>query len=261
MRLAHVITLSLVGALGIWSVPPAGAVELTVLLNQATETGVREMAAAYEKATGNKINVSFEVGAALYRKISTGGPGDLASLGMGQFDELLKNGSVLAGSVVEYGRVGNGVAIKAGALKRDISTPDGFKQAMLNARSIGHTNAGTGPFNTRLFQKLGIYDQIKGKIKIIDGKLVAAAVADGDVEIGIQQTNVIQPYPGSEYLGPLPPALMEYGGVGIGVLKASQHPDEARAFAKFMGDPANVGLLIKAAMEPPAKAAMQALTR
>jgi molybdate transport system substrate-binding protein len=251
MRLGtHVITLGLVGAVGMWSLPSAHAVELTVLLNQATETGVRELATAFEKTTGNKVNVKFEVGAALYRNINAGASGDLTSLGLGQFDEFVKNGKVLAGSVVEYGRVGNGVAIKAGGVKRDISTPDGFKQAMLNAKSIGHTNAGTGPFNTKLFQKLGIYDQIKSKIKIVEGKLVAAAVADGDVEIGIQQTNVIQPYAGTEYLGPLPPALMEYGRVGIGVLAATQHPDEARAFARFMADPANVGLLRKAAMEP-----------
>src|SRR5207302_4150720 len=111
--------------------------------------------------------------------------------------------------------------------KRDISTPEAFKQAMLNSRSIGHTNAGTGPFNTRLFQKLGIYDFVKGKVKIIEGRPVAAAVAAGDVEIGIQQTNVIQPFPGTIYLGPLPPELMEYGRFGAGVLTVSKEPEVA----------------------------------
>ena len=123
---------------------------------------------------------------------------------------------------------------------------------MLNAKSIGHTNAGTGPFNTRLFQKLGIYDQIKDKIKIITGKLVAVAVADGDVEIGIQQTNVIQPVAGTQYLGPLPPDLIEYGHIGVAVRNVSKNPDEARAFIKFMTSPEAAALLRKGAMEPPA---------
>jgi molybdate transport system substrate-binding protein len=149
--------------------------------------------------------------------------------------------------------VGNGVAVKAGAPKPDISTAEAFKQAMLNAKSIGHTNAGTGPFNTRLFQKLGIYDQIKSKITIVEGRLVAAAVAAGDIEIGIQQTNVIQPYPGTEYLGALPAELMEYGRVGVGLLTASKQQEVATAFIKFMADPANASLLRKAAMEPLAK--------
>ena len=115
--------------------------------------------------------------------------------------------------------------MKAGAPKPDISTVEGFKQAMLNAKSIGHSNAGTGPFNTKLFQKLGIYDQIKDKIKIIEGRPVATAVAAGDVEIGIQQTNVIQPVAGTEYLGPLPAELMEYGRFGVGVLTVSKEPE------------------------------------
>ena len=246
------LALSLLAAVGIISDRPAQSAEITVLLNQATESGVRELAAGFEKASGHKVNVSFQGGPALNQKINAG-EGDLTSLGLAQFDDFIKNGKVVAGSVVEYGRVGNGVAVKTGAPKPDISTPEAFKQAMLNAKSIGHTNAGTGPFNTRLFQKLGIYDQIKSKITIVEGRLVAAAVAAGDIEIGIQQTHVIQPYPGSEYLGPLPAELMEYGKVGVGVLTSSKQPEVAAAFTKFMGDPANAALLRKGAMEPPAR--------
>src|SRR5881296_1097177 len=152
----------------------AQAAEIVVYLNQATESGVKEMAAAFEKATGNKVNVSFQGGPNLNQKINEGTTGDVTSLGLGQFDEFVKSGKVVNGSVVEYARVGNGVAVKAGAPKPDISTPEAFKQAMLNAKSIGHTNAGTGPFNTRLFQKLGIYDQIKGRIKIVEGRVAEA---------------------------------------------------------------------------------------
>ena len=96
-------------------------------------------------------------------------------------------------------------------------------------------------------------EAIKDKIKLSEGRPVASYVASGEVEIGIQQTNVIQPFPGTEYLGPLPAELMEYGLVGIGLLTASKQPEVANAFIKFMADPANAALLGKAAMEPPAK--------
>ena len=248
MRLStNAVMLSLVVALGIGSVCPARSAEITVFLNQATASGVRELAAGFEKATGHKVDVSFQGGPALNQKIVSGAPGDLVSLSLDQFDDYVKQGKVVAGSVVEYARVGNGVAVKAGAATPDISTPEAFKRAMLDAKSIGHTNAGTGPFNTRLFQKLGIYDEIKDKIKIIQGRLVA--VAAGDVEIGIQQTNVIQPVAGTEYLGPLPPELMEYGRVGVGLLTASKQPEVASAFIKFMADPVNAALLRKGDME------------
>src|SRR4030081_2594059 len=115
------VTLGLLGALGLWDQAPANAAEITVLLNQATESGVRELAAGFEKASGHKVNVSFQGGPALNQKINAG-EGDLASLGLAQFDDFVKNGKVVAGSVVEYGRVGNGVAVKAGASKPDIAT-------------------------------------------------------------------------------------------------------------------------------------------
>ena len=245
------VALALIGAVALIDNGPAQAAEITVLLNQATESGVRELAAAFEKATGNKVIVSFQGGPALGQKVNSG-EGDLVSSGLAQINDWVKSGKIVASTAVEYAKVGNGVAVKTGAAKPDISTPEAFKQAMLNAKSIGHTNAGTGPFNTRMFQKLGIYDQIKDKIKIVEGKLVAAAVADGDVEIGIQQTNVIQPHAGTIYLGPLPTELMKYGKIGMGVLTGSRQPEVAAAFAKFAADPANAGLLRKGAMEPPA---------
>jgi molybdate transport system substrate-binding protein len=244
--------LCLAVASAIGSAGPAGAAEITVLCNQATGSGVRELASRYEQTTGQKVNVSLEAPGALYEKVAAGAPGDVVSMLLHEFDDYLKSGRVVAGTVVEYARVGNGVAVKSGATRPDISTPEAFKRAMLDARSIGHTMAGTGPFNTRVFRKLGIYDQIEDKIKIIrGGTLVAAAVANGDVEIGIQQTNVIQPYPGTDYLGPLPPELAEYGRPSVGLLAVSQQQEAARAFIKFTADPANAALFRNASMEPP----------
>jgi molybdate transport system substrate-binding protein len=237
---------------GMLSLGSASAAEITVLANQGALSGIKDLAAGFERATGNKVIVDLKQGNALAQAIDTDAAADVTTNTIDQFDDLVKRGKVVAGSWVEFARAGNGVAVKEGALRRDISTPEAFKQAMLNSRSIGHTNAGTGPFNTRLFMKLGIYDQVKPKVKIVVGKLVAAAVADGDVEIGIQQTNVIQPHPGTIYLGPLPPALMEYGRFGAGLLKVSKEPEVAKAFIKYMAAPENVPLVRKSAMEPPA---------
>jgi molybdate transport system substrate-binding protein len=229
----------------------AGAAEITVLTSQGCMSAVRDLAAGFEKATGNKVNVSFEAGNALNEKINANAPADLVTNTLDSFDDMIQRGKIVSGSVVEFARAGNGVAIKAGSLKRDISTPEAFKQAMLNSGSIGHTNAGTGPFNTKLFQKLGIYDMVKGKVKIIVGRPVAAAVADGTVEIGIQQTNVIQPFAGTEYLGPLPTELVEYGRFGAGVLTVAKEAETAKAFIKFMAAPENAPLIRKSAMETP----------
>jgi molybdate transport system substrate-binding protein len=93
--------------------------------------------------------------------------------------------------------------------------------------------------------------EIKDKIKIIQGKPLAVAVADSEVEIGIQQTNVIQPVAGTQYLGPLPPDLIEYGHLGVAVRNVSKNQDAARELIKFMTSPEAAALLRKTAMEPP----------
>ena len=63
-------------------------------------------------------------------------------------------------------------------------------------------------------------------------------MAAGDVEIGIQQTNVIQPVAGHRSIcGPLPTELMEYGRFGAGLLTVSKEPEVAKAFIKFMAAP------------------------
>jgi molybdate transport system substrate-binding protein len=248
---AKVAVATMTGMLGVTGT--ALAAEITILANQGAVSGVRDLAAGFERASGHKVVVSFEQGPAMNQKIESNAPADVVTLVLDQFDDLIKRGKVVPGTVAEFARAGNGVAVKAGAPKPDISTPDAFKQAMLNAKSIGHTNAGTGPFNTKLFQKLGIYEQIKDKIKIIEGRPVAAAVAAGDIELGIQQTNVIQPFAGTEYLGPLPAALIEYGQFGAALLTVSKEPEAAKALIKFMAAPENAALVRKSAMEPPAR--------
>jgi molybdate transport system substrate-binding protein len=247
------ITFGLLTALGLLSQTPTQAAEVTILVNQGALSGVRDLAAGFETASGHKVVIDFVGIPQQNEKIATDAPGDVVVNFLPTFEDLAKNGKVVAGTVVEFARAGNGVAVKAGAPKPDISTPEAFKQAMLNAKSIGHSNAGTGPYNTRMFQKLGIYDQIKDKIKIVQGKPVAVAVADGEVEIGIQQTNVIQPVAGTQYLGPLPPELMEYGRFGIAVRNVSKNQDVAKALIAFMVSPEAAALLRKSAMEPPAR--------
>jgi molybdate transport system substrate-binding protein len=250
MQRTNVVSLVLIAALVLWSNVPAQAAEITILVNQGALSGVRDLAAGFEKASGHKVVIDFLGNPELAEKINNDAPGDVVVNFMPVFEDLIKRNKVV-GSVVEFARAGNGVAVKAGAPKPDISTAEGFKRAMLNAKSIGHSNAGTGPYNTRLFQKLGIYDQIKDKIKIIQGKPVAVAVADGEVEIGIQQTNVIQPVAGTQYLGPLPPDLIEYGHFGVAVRNVSKNQDLARELIKFMTSPEAAALLRKTAMEPP----------
>ncbi len=231
----------------------ARSAEIIILANPGAASAVRELAQAFERTSGHKIIIRQHQRAEMNAQVESNAPADLISSFIEQFDDLVKRGKVVPDAIAEFARAGNGVAVKAGAAKPDISSAEGFRRAMLAAHSIGHSANGTGPYNTQLFQRMGIYEQIKSKIKIIEGRPVAAAVAAGDVEIGIQQTNVIQPMEGTIYLGPLPPELIEYGRFGVGLMSIAKSPLEARAFMAFMTSPEAAPLIRKSSMDIPAK--------
>ena len=58
--------------------------------------------------------------------------------------QLITDGQVLANSRVELARSGIGMAVRAGAPKPDISTPDALKRALLQAKSIAYPPASAG---------------------------------------------------------------------------------------------------------------------
>ena len=108
---------------------------------------------------------------------------------------------------------------------------------MLKAKSIGYSKSGSGLIAERGLKQLGIFDQVKDKVRYLEGTPVAVFVAKGEVEIGMQQSNAIVPVAGAEYAGPLPGELQEYLYFSVGVLTISKQPDVAREFIKFMASP------------------------
>src|SRR5260370_17144640 len=76
------------------SLPQAAAVaaELVVLTNQGATPGVRELAAAFEHASGHKVTVIQEDAAALERRLNSNGPADLITSNPAPIEELIRKG-------------------------------------------------------------------------------------------------------------------------------------------------------------------------
>ena len=74
-------------------------------------------------------------------------------------------------------QAGVGVAVKAGAPKPDISTPEAFKRAVLAAKSIAYSRTGaSGIIAAKLMDRLGLAEQLRDKTKLVDGVLHQAEV-------------------------------------------------------------------------------------
>jgi molybdate transport system substrate-binding protein len=236
--------------LGVSVERPAQAAEITVRAGMGVVSSVRDLAPAFEKMTGHKVIVIFDPTPVMNEKINSGAPADIAAVQPQQVDELIKQGKMVAGTHTNFAQAGVGVAVKAGAPKPDISTVAAFKTAMLNAKSIGYSQGGSGTISARVMEKLGIADQLKARTHFIDGRPVAEDVAKGLVEVGLQQINVIIPVEGADYVGPLPKELQETVKFAGGVLTVAKEPEVARAFLRFIASPEAAPLIRKSAMEP-----------
>jgi molybdate transport system substrate-binding protein len=227
----------------------AQAAEIKVLASTAVKTVLEELGPQFEKATGNKVAFAFAPAAVLKKQIDQGAIFDIAILTRPLTDGLAGEGKIdMTRTTIAH--AGIGVAIHKGAPKPDIGTTVAFKRALLSAKSVGFTAAGaSGVYLKTLFEKLGIADELKPKLKLLQGGAGEAA-ANGEVEIGMTQISEILPYANAELVGPLPSDIQSYTYFTAGVSVASKEADAAKAFIKFLAAPAALTVIKAKGMEP-----------
>jgi len=239
----------IVGALGLTTHGAAAPAELVILTNQGATPGVRALADAFERASGNKVTVVQVEGDALARRIESGSA-DLVTGNPETLEPLVKSGKAVASTVTPFVLAGLGLSVRAGAPKPDISTVDAYKAALLKAKSIGYSRGCSGTHVAEGIARLGLTEQLKAKTTFTSGGPVTDYLARGDFEIGIQQTNIMAGVPGTDYVGPLPGFLNTPCPSSVALLTASKQPDAAREMIKFMISPAAAPLLRKTHVEP-----------
>lgn len=165
--------------------------------------------------------------------------------------DLIKEGSIVADSRVELARSGIGMAIRAGAPTPDISTVDGLRRALLQAKSVAFSAQVSGLYlSNELFPRLGIAEQMKPKSKVIELERVGAVVARGEAEMGFQQISELLPIAGIEYVGPLPAEVQRITLFSAGIATGARNPAGAHALIAFLASPDAARVMTKYGLEP-----------
>src|SRR5216684_3262047 len=234
------------------SLPHAAAVaaELVVLTNQGATPGVRELAAAFERASGHKVTVIQEDGAALERRLNSNGPADLITSNPAPIEELIRKGKVVAGAATPFVLAGLGLSVRAGAARPDISTVAAYKAALLAAKSIGYSRGCSGTHAAQGIAELGLTETLKSKTVFTGNGPVIDYLAKGDFDLGIQQHNIMLGVPGTEYVGEPPGSMNKPCPSSVALMTLSKEPEAARAFMRFMVSPEAAPLLRKTHVEP-----------
>jgi molybdate transport system substrate-binding protein len=230
----------------------ARAVELRVIAGGSLTTLLNdELRPQFEKASGHKLSIHFDSTPNIIARVNSGTPFDLAIVPVDVFKDPAAKAHFVPGPTIDIARVGYGVAVRAGAPRPDVSTPDALKKTLLDASSIALVpSSAAGAYVIKVFERLGIADEMKAKTRAQAGPpQIAPAVAKGEAELGVFLTNVLMA-PGVELAGSFPADLQQELVFTAAVASEAREADAAQAFIHFLTTPAAAAIIKAGGMNP-----------
>ena len=164
-------------------------------------------------------------------QLRSGIPADVVILAREGLGGAHHRGPDCPGTDVDLARSVIGMVVRAGAPKPDIRTVDGFKQALVRAKSVAMSSSTSGVYlTTKLFPRLGIAEEMAKK-SLSTG---AAAVGRGEAEIGLQQVSELLPIEGVTFVGTIPEEIQYVTTYAAGIVAGSQQIDAARRLIAYL---------------------------
>jgi molybdate transport system substrate-binding protein len=242
MRRSSLITalmgVALMGVALMASAAGAKAAELKVLAGSSMTDSMGELGPMFQRSTGHKLTFQFGGTPDLIKQATSGAPFDLAVVPVDVMKDAGARATFEAGPTTNVARVGYGVAYRTGTPKPDVSTADAMKQTLLKAQSVSlYPESAAGAYVLKTFERLGIAEAMKAKIKPQPPGQIAAAVAKGDAEVAVFLTNLLIA-PGVELAGPFPAELQQDLVVTAAVAANAKEAEAAKAFIDFLKTPA-----------------------
>jgi len=221
---------------------------IKVMLSAAFKEAYLELVPPFERASGLKVENLWVPSVQMMNRLKGGETVDLVILSAAALEDLRKAGIV--SERTDLAKSGIGVAVKAGAPRPDISSGEALKRAVLAAKGIAYSTGPSGIYLIKLFERMGIAEQIKSRVKQVQGVPAGSIVARGEAELAFQQVSELLPVPGIDLVGPLPPDVQEITIFAAGLHAKAPHPDAARALITHLTAPAAASVIRKKGMEP-----------
>lgn len=232
------------------------AADVRVMISGGFSEAYRVLVPAFETASGHKVLTAYGASMgtspdAIPVRLARGEPADVLIMVGPALDDLAAKGGVLATSRVELARSGIGMAVRKGAARPDISSAEGLKRALLEAKTVAYSESASGVYiSNELFARFGIVEQMKGRTRTVVGERVGNVVARGEADIGFQQISELKPIAGIDLVGPLPAEVQKITLFAAGIAAQSKEADAGRALIAFLSSPAARGIVAASGLEP-----------
>jgi molybdate transport system substrate-binding protein len=224
--------------------------QISVMLSAAFKEAYLELVPQFERAAGHKVDSLWVGSVQMMTRLKGGEIVDLVILSGDALDELAAAGLIAPGAKFDIARCGIAAAVKAGAAKPDIGSGEALKRAVLAAKSIVYSTGPSGVYLAGLFERMGIADSIRGRVKICQGEPAGALVARGEAELGFQQFCELLPVPGIDIVGSLSPDVQRVTTFSAGIHTRARAAAAARALVDHFRSPAAQPVIRAKGMDP-----------
>ena len=217
--------------------------DIQVMTGGAPKEVLGVLTPQFEQQTGHKVHFTYIVISAMQQQLAAGEKPDMVLMPVAAIDARVKDGILRGDARAALGTVRIGLIVREGAAAPDIATLESFKKAMLDAKSIVHSNPAATPSGGHLgkvWEQLGIADAMKPKLTFrnaLDGG--AESVRSGAAGIGLYPLSEVIHEKGIKVVGLVPAEVQLNTAYGAAVHAANTAPDAATAFVHFLADPAN----------------------
>jgi len=211
---------------------------LNIFSAGAAQAVVTQIAEEIQREDGILIDAAYGAVGAMKARIVAGEPADVIVLTAALIDELIGQGLVVPGSRVDLGRVGTGVAVRAGTPLPDVRNAQVLRGNLLAATKIVCPDpavATAGKVVLNVLDRLGIADQVKARLQYFPNGYAAMghlAQSTDMREMGITQVTEIIANRGVTLVGPLPPELQNIAVYSAGLAAHSAYPERAKEFIR-----------------------------
>jgi len=244
----------------------AQAAEVKVLSAIGIQEVMEDLGPKFERATGHTLAITFGSLGAVVKRVQDGETSDVVIIPRQGIDRFVKDGKAVAANVTVLARSGIGVAVRKGAPKPDISSPEALKLTLLAAKSITYTNpawgAADGIHFAKVLDRLGIADEMNSKTVFLPKPGPAGVlVANGEAEIGVQQIQGLMPVAGIEIVGPLPGDLQNTLVFAAAIMAGGRDAAASKALVNFLRTPEAAAVITAKGMEPALSVMVETVSR
>lgn len=216
--------------------------ELQVIATGVYEHVLKDLAAPFAARTGQGVRFTITNAGGIIAKLDANAAADVVMTSSAGIDSLAAKGRVVGSSKVDVGGMRLGVAVKSGMPVPDVRTSDALREVLRSAPAVAsidpHGGGTSGPFIDKLFERLGVADEVQAKgVLCATGGDVVRAVASGRASVGMTQAAELIGLPGLAFAGFLPDDLQLVTVYAAAVAANGKSPAEAAAFIAFITGP------------------------